>query len=124
MSSLILKIIAGILGIFLATELIPGVSLKVIPGQSGFLGIKFTERWQPLILIGIILGLFNFFIKPILNLISLPLKLLTFGLFSLVIDMVLVKIVEVFSPELEINGILPLFLTTLIVWILTLILRK
>jgi len=32
MNSLILQIIAGILGIFLATKFVPGVSLEVIPG--------------------------------------------------------------------------------------------
>ncbi|GAH70339.1 unnamed protein product [marine sediment metagenome] len=61
MNRLILQIIAGILGIFLATKFVPGVSLEVIPGQSSLFGIEFTASWQILLLIGSALGLINFF---------------------------------------------------------------
>ena len=50
MNRLILQIIAGILGIFLASRFVPGVSLEVIPGQSTFFGIELAANWQILIL--------------------------------------------------------------------------
>ena len=122
MNSLILQIIAGILGIFLATKFVPGVSLEVIPGQSSLFGIEFTTSWQILLLIGSALGLINFFIKPVLKMITLPLRILTFGLFSLVINMVMVWTVDIFFPELVIQGIIPLFWTTVIIWGVSLLL--
>jgi len=108
------------LAIFLATKFVPGVSLQIIPGKSVYFGIKFTEDWQILIFIGIALGLINFFIKPILNLITLPLRILTFGLFSLIINMAIIFFLDVIFPELEISGISALFFTSLIVWALNL----
>ncbi len=122
MSSLILQIIAGILGLFLASKFVPGVSLEVIPGQSSLFGIEFSATWQVLILIGSVLGLVNFFIKPILKFITLPLRVLTFGLFTLVINIAIVWMVDILFPELVIKGIVPLFLTTIIIWILSLLL--
>lgn len=122
MNRLILQIIAGILGIFLATKFVPGVSLEIIPGESQFFGIEFTAWWQVLVLVGGVLGLVNFFIKPILKIITLPLHLLTFGLFSLVINMLMVWLVNILFPELTITGLLPLFWTTIIIWALSLFL--
>lgn len=120
-NKLILQIIAGILGIFLATQFVPGVGLEIIPGQSEFFGIGLTEKWQILCLVGLILGLINFFIKPILKAITLPLRILTFGLISLVINMLLVWIVAdiLFPGEIEISGLVPLFWTTIIIWALS-----
>lgn len=122
MNRLILQIIAGILGIFLATKFVPGVSLEVIPGQSSLFGIEFTTSWQILLLIGSALGLINFFIKPVLKMITLPLRILTFGLFSLVINMVMVWTVDILFPELVIQGIVPLFWLSIIIWGVSLLL--
>ena len=122
MNRLILQIIAGILGIFLATEFVPGVSLEIIPGQSSFLGIEFTESWLVLIMVGFVLGLVNFFLKPVLKIITLPLRILTLGLFSLVINMLMVWLVDILFLELEIQGLIPLFWLSVIVWVLSLFL--
>ena len=122
MNSLILQIIAGILGIFLATKFVPGVSLEVVPGQSSLFGIEFTASWQILLLVGSVLGLINFFMKPVLKMITLPLRILTFGLFGLVINMLMVWIVDILFPELVIQGIIPLFWTTVIIWGVSLLL--
>lgn len=107
MRRLILQIIAGILGLWLAIRFIPRV--------------EFADSWQILILAGLVLGLINFFIKPILKVITLPLRILTFGLFSLVINMGTVWIVTLIFPEIKISGILSLFLTSLIIWGLNLL---
>lgn len=107
---LLLQIVAGILGVWLAQRYVPGV--------------EFTGSWQTLAISGLILGLLNFFIKPILKIITWPLKILTFGLFSLVINMLIVWAVDIVFPELIIPGIIPLFWTSLIVWGISLILIK
>jgi len=109
------------LGIFLAVKFVPGVSLEVLP-ESSFFGIKLTQFWQILILVGGILGLINFFIKPILDKITLPLKILTFGLFSLIINMVIIWILDILFLEFQILGIISLFWTTIIVWLINFLL--
>ena len=102
MINLVLQVISGIIGLWLAINLIPGV--------------EFIGDNKYLFFAGLILGLLNFFLKPILNLITLPLRLLTFGFFSLVINVVIIWLVDVLFPEIKIPGIIPLFWTTLIIW--------
>ncbi len=115
-------IIAGILSIFLATKFVPGVSLEIIPGQSVYFGIELTEQWHILFLVGGILGFINCFIKPILDKITIPLKILTLGLFSLILNMMLIWFLDILFPELQILGIAALFFTTIIVWIINFLL--
>jgi len=108
MGKLLFHIISGILGLFLASKFVSGV--------------EFTGSLKMLIIIGAALGIVNFFIKPILKVISLPIRILTLGLFSLVINMVMVWLIEIIFPkELEIKGLIPLFWTTIIVWALNFI---
>lgn len=104
---LILQILAGILGFYLAIKFIPGV--------------EFFGDLKILILAGVVFGLINFFLKPILKIITFPLRILTFGLFSIVINMTIVWIFTLIFPKMKIAGILPLFLTTLIILGLNLI---
>jgi putative membrane protein len=104
---LISQILAGILGLYLAQRFVPDV--------------HFSGNWQFLVLAGIVLGLINFFIKPILKIITLPLRILTFGLFSLFINMGMIWIVTLFFHQIKISTILALFLTSVIIWGLNLI---
>lgn len=117
MKGVLLQIIAGILGIFLAVSFLSGVSLRIIPGKSSFLGVPLAHNWQILILAGGTLGMFNFFLRPVLRFIAFPLRVLTLGLFGFVINMFLVWLVAVLFQEFEIQGLLPLFETTIIVWL-------
>ncbi len=109
---LIFHIISGILGLFLAIKLSESGAVKFI------YGVEFTGPIKTLLITGGIVGLFNFFIKPVLKTIFLPLRILTFGLVSLIINMVLVWIaVDILSP-IRITGFFPLFWTTFIIWVL------
>ena len=108
MKRLFLQIIAGILGLWLADKVLTQV--------------EFAGSWRILILAGVALGLINFFIKPILKIITLPLRILTFGLFGLLINMGMVWSVSLLFPEFKISGILAIFLTSIIIWVLNLFL--
>ncbi len=119
MERLFWHIIAGILAIFLVIRVVPGVTLEVIPGKSIYFGIELDQQWKLIVLVGSILGLINFFVKPILNALTIPLKILTFGLFSLILNMGLVWFLEIVFEEFEILGIVPLFFSTIIVWLVT-----
>ena len=106
---LILQIIAGIVAIWLAKEFIQGIE---------FTG---TEFLKDLLLTGFLLGLINAFIKPILNLITLPLRIITLGLFSILINIGIVWAIDIFFVNLNFVGLLPLFWTAIIVWASSLI---
>ena len=112
MKQFLWQIIVGILGLYLAILLIPGVAI------SG--GEELTPPGvKSLFLAGAVLGLINSFIKPIVKVITFPLRLLTFGLFGLVINMAMVWIVDIIFPELVIANLSAIFWTSLIIWLLS-----
>ena len=110
MWNLLLRIAGSTAGLWLADKYVSGVQI--------------SGDWKTLLLIGAILGAANFFLKPILDAISLPLKILTLGLFSLIVNMALVWLADVAFLELEISGLAALFWTTAIVWLANFILQK
>lgn len=117
---LLLHIIAGILTLWIAVKFVEGVEFR---GPLFILPTNFAELEKflsALVFVGAFLGFLNFFLKPILNSITLPFRIITFGLFGFIINLFLVWIVDVIFPELIIVGLLPLIYTTLILWILTL----
>lgn len=110
-----IALIAGnILALFLASRFIDGVSI--------------AGGWQGLAVVGLILSVFNFVLKPVLKFLLGPFILLTFGLLLVAINIALVWATDFFSQDLSIGGIQPLLLTTLAVvvvnFIVHLIFRK
>ena len=71
MKGIFLRTLITMLGLFLASGLVPGVTIH---GTSGF------------VLAAIMLGLVNAFIRPIALLLTLPITLVTLGLFLLVVN--------------------------------------
>ena len=104
------QIIVGIIGIYLAILFIPGVDIT--NGEFTREGIKI------LILVGSVFGLINFFIKPIISFITLPLRIITLGLFGLLINIAMIWIVDIIFTELVISGFSALFWTSILIWFL------
>jgi len=106
MTKLVFQIIAGVASFWLADKYIPGVEI------AG--GLKY------LFIAGGILGLINYFVKPLLRIITFPLRIITLGLFSWIINMAIIWVVDIILlKELEINGLIPLFWTTLIAFVIS-----
>ena len=108
MRSLLIQIVIGIAAVWLADEFIEKVEL--------------AEGIQNLLIVGSMLGLINFFVRPILNLIAFPLRLLTLGVFGILINILLIWAVDILMVDkLDIIGIIPLFQVTILVWGLSIV---
>jgi len=75
MRKILIRCLTNVLGFYLAWMLFPAITSSSL---ENFL-------WA-----GLALGLLNLFIRPLLLLISLPLTILTLGLFTLIINTILV----------------------------------
>jgi len=120
MKRLLSQIIAAILGLWLASLYVTGVVIRTYP-SSNFFGFNLTAQWQIFLVLGIVLGLLNYFIRPLLKALTLPFEILTLGLFTIVIDMGLIWLLHLMFDELYIPLFLPLLYTTLIIWGLNII---
>ncbi|MCF7846685.1 MAG: phage holin family protein [Candidatus Gracilibacteria bacterium] len=54
--------------------------------------------WRAYIFLAILLGVLNTFVRPFLDLLTLPFRLLTLGLFSIVINALLLWLLEAIVP--------------------------
>ncbi len=124
MWNLFIQIVSAFLALWLSQKFIPGVHfngpLFILPTKTADL----APFLATMAFASILLGLLNHIVKPLLKTITFPLRIVTFNLFTLVIAMFLVWLVDIFSPELQIKGLVPLFYTTLIVLVIGFILSK
>ena len=67
--------------------------------------VEITDFTSALIF-AVVLGLLNLIVKPIISLFSLPITILTLGLFSLVINAIIVLIADYFIDGINIDGFL------------------
>jgi putative membrane protein len=79
-------------------DVLPG--LEVLPNPAGYLGEYGTYLW-----IGLIFGVVNAVVGPILRMLSLPFVLLTLGLFLLVVNAALLGLTAALSDRLTVDGI-------------------
>ncbi len=120
MRRLLSQIIAAIAGLCLAATFIPGVIIKAYP-ESNFFGIPLTARWEIFLFFGIILGLLNYFVRPLLQNLSLPLEIITLGFFSLIISVFFLWLMDLIFDEVYFPLLLPLLYTSVIIWVINLI---
>jgi putative membrane protein len=83
------------LAIWIVAILVPGITW----GQNVSYGFGDADKYIALFLTGLVLGLVNGFVRPILLLISLPLTCATLGLFVFVVN-ALMLILVTFIPAL------------------------
>ena len=89
-------------------------------------GITFTGEWWKMIMIGAIFGVVNSFIKPFVTIFALPLILLTLGLFTLIVNTLMLLLTAKLSAPLNlgltISSFWPAFWGAVIVSIVSMIL--
>jgi putative membrane protein len=89
----VIQILVNAAALYVAILLVPGLDFAFEP--EGAL-LKF-------ILVAIIFGLVNSFVKPILRIFTLPITLMTMGLFLLVINALMLMLTGAISSELALG---------------------
>ncbi|MES2732609.1 MAG: phage holin family protein [Bacteroidota bacterium] len=106
MNFLIRLLLSGV-AVFASAYFIPGVTVN---------------GYGTALLVAIILALLNVTVKPILTLLTIPVTILTLGLFLLVINVIIIYIADALIANFTVNGFLPaLFFSivlSLVSWIL------
>lgn len=100
--------VIGTLAVLVATKIVPGINY---------------DRWDDLLIATLILGILNSILRPLLLLLSLPLLVLTLGLFSLVINAGLLYFVNVLLPGFHVGTFWDALFGALIISVVTLFLN-
>jgi putative membrane protein len=111
---LIVRLVAGAVALGVAAWLIDGISVG--PGTT-------NERVLTLLAVAIIFGLVNAIVRPIVRLISLPLFILTLGLFTFVVNALMLMLTawigDQFDLAFEVDGFWSALLGALVISVVT-----
>jgi putative membrane protein len=89
MVGFLLRAAISALGLWLASELLKGLTFESTP---------------KLIIAALVLGVVNAFVRPLAFILTLPLTVLTLGLFLLVLNAAMVSLVAWLVPGFQISG--------------------
>ena len=95
--------IVSAVAILIAAYLIPGINVTLIGA----------------LVLAVVLALINVFLKPIITALTLPLNLVTLGLFSLVVNALLIMLAGMIVPGFTVDGFWPAFFFSIIVALVT-----
>jgi putative membrane protein len=95
---------AGVMEGFLIRAVVVGVGLWL--ASKIVSGIAFSST-ETLIAAALLLGIVNAFVRPIIVILTLPITLLTLGLFLLVINALMILLVAYFLPGFVVAGFWP-----------------
>lgn len=106
----ILRALVAALGFWVAAHIVPGVHVT---------------GWKTILAAGVVLGIVNGFVRPIVTLLTLPVTVITLGIFLLVINGLMVLlvsyIVDRFHGHMHIGGLVNAIFVTIVVWLVSLV---
>lgn len=95
--------------LYVTARLVPGILLQ------GGLG--------PLLLAALVIGLVNAVIRPVLALLTLPITILTLGLFALVLNGLLFYLAAALTPGFQLSGFWAAFLGAIVMSLVGMVLH-
>jgi putative membrane protein len=108
----VIRLLISALALWVAIEIVPGV--------------EYQGAWSKLLLVALVLGLLNALVRPLLVLLSCPMLILTLGLFTLVINALVLWLTSGLSETLglgfHVSGFWSAFLGALVVSIVSVLL--
>ncbi|RKN80335.1 MULTISPECIES: phage holin family protein [Ulvibacterium] len=87
---LILRILLSALAVVILSKILPHV---------------FVDSYLTAIIVALVLSLLNFIVKPILVILTLPVTLITFGLFLLIINAIIILLADQLITGFRVDGI-------------------
>ena len=91
-------------------------------------GILFKGDLLTLLVAGAIFGLFNLIVRPLAMLLSLPLLILTLGLFYFILNAILLWVASAIIPGYTIAGFVPALIGSLVLmvvnWLIGALVKK
>ncbi len=99
MPGFVVRVLIAALALWIAATLVPGVEVASVSG---------------LLFAALLLGIVNALVRPLVVLLTLPLTLLTLGLFLLVVNAGMLQLVDWFIDDFVVHGFFPAVLASII----------
>ena len=111
-----------------------GIILRLLINTLAILGVAYfvpgitVDSFLTAFIVALVLGLINALILPLVKLLTLPINVMTLGLFSLVINILVFWLVSLFIPGFTVSGIFDAIIGALIIavisWLTNIFIKK
>lgn len=105
----LVKILILALAIYIASYIIPGVTIN---------------STSTLFVVSIVLGLINTFVKPVLVILTIPLTIITLGIFLLILNGILILLVGNIVPGFYVSSLFTAIIFSIVVSIISSLLSR
>ncbi len=135
--ALVLRLIVNTLALWVATLIVPGISLLetsgiYAPGAGAVDSQISVPTITALLIVAVVFTLVNAVVKPIVQFLSLPLTILTLGLFLLVVNALMLMLTswitttfDLFGAVYEVSGFWAAFFGAIVIglvnWVLSML---
>lgn len=92
MGKFLVRAVFAALGLWFASEVVPGVRV---------------DNTGTLIVAALLLGVVNAIVRPVVFILTLPLTIITLGLFLLVVNAMMIGLVALLLGGFHVNGLIP-----------------
>ena len=106
---IIISLILNIFALYVVAYLVPGFEIEGLTAA---------------VVAAIVIGVINTLIKPILQLIALPITIITFGIFAFVINVFLLWLASVIVPGFVIDGFWTAIISSIVLSLVSWFLNK
>lgn len=89
------------------------VIANIVPGFG-------VDTFYSALIAALVLGLVNALIRPLVFILTLPVTILTLGLFTFVINALMIWLVSTIVKGFTVEGFVPAFLVALLIWLVSL----
>jgi len=104
----------------LANWILSAIALVIVANYvPGF----HVNSFATALIVAVILGIINTLIKPIILILTLPINILTLGLFTFVINALLLLLVARFVPGFTIEGFVPALIGAIVLWLINIVIH-
>lgn len=92
------------------------INALVLIALTRFVSGFAVESFYAALVAALVLGLLNAVVRPILIVLTLPVTIVTLGLFTLVINALLVWFMSTFVKGVDVAGFLPALFVAIVMW--------
>lgn len=97
---LLVNLVVNVLALMIVTSILPGFVIA---------------DWWTALVAAVVIGVINTFIKPVLLFLTLPLTIITLGVFALVINVTLLLAAAALVPGFTVDGFFTAFLASILI---------
>lgn len=106
----LLKFLAVAVAVYLTVNVVPGISV--------------AGGWMTLLLVSLVWSVIITVIRPVLQLLALPITIVTLGLFSFVLNALLFWAMELIVPGFDVAGFVPALLGSIMLSLISWFIQK